>query len=344
MIKMKSILTNNIALIRLGRCSCIRRISKSIYQQSIPGTSHSLASGNEIFVFIVLQMVSITSQVLIFRFVSTNALKANKRNITTRITTVTVLFSQLALFTIVAAITIQIILYQSYDLILLTATLWISYLLSITMLIILAYRFFMWLRFQKSMLMTSYGIASVMLVLNLTLTLILVHNLLLGQPAVQRQVLGSELMSFNTQSTVVDIFNILTIVSFISIWFATVLILRHYSANIGITKFWVITLMPLVYFVVQFQPVLFDVFSQYTSLDSATAIIVYSVLLIASKPLGGILFGVAFFMIGRRVANRNLRRDIYISGCGILLLFSSNQALFISIHLIPHLGFFRLQL
>jgi hypothetical protein len=77
---------------------------------------------------------------------------------------------------------------------------------------------------------------------------------------------------------------------------------------------------------------LFDVFAENSFLDPTTALIVYSVILIASKPLGGALFCAAFYTIGRKVGNPNLRRDMYISGC------SSNQALFLSSTPYPPFG------
>jgi hypothetical protein len=83
---------------------------------------------------------------------------------------------------------------------------------------------------------------------------------------------------------------------------------------------------------------LFDLFAENSFLDPTTALIVYSVILIASKPLGGALFCAAFYTIGKKVGNPNLRRDMYISGCGIILLFSSNQALFLSSTPYPPFG------
>jgi hypothetical protein len=121
------------------------------------------------------------------------------------------------------------------------------------MLLILCYRFFLWLQYQNSLLLTSYGIAATTLVLNLMLTLILVNSLLIVQPADQRHTLGSELVSISSRSALIDVFNIFTIISFISTWFATILILRHYASDIGITKFWLVTSLPLVYFIFSFN-------------------------------------------------------------------------------------------
>ena len=45
-----------------------------------------------------------------------------------------------------------------------------------------------------------------------------------------------------------------------------------------------------------------------------------------SKPVGGILFGIAFWIIARSVNHSALKDYLMIAGYGLLLLFTSNQA------------------
>jgi hypothetical protein len=245
---MKAILVNNTSLsIVVGILVFVELVDLYINRTYLIHRS-SLSIENELFVFVVLQIIFIISQLFLFKYVSVNALMTHRKSSTTRISTLTVLFSQLSLISIIAVIIIQMIAYQSYDLIFIIISLWISYLLAIAMLLILCYRFFLWLQYQKSLLLTSYGIAAATLVLNLMLTLILVNSLLIVQPADQRHTLGSELVSISSRSALIDAFNIFTIISFISTWFATILILRHYASDIGIAKFWLVTSLPLVLF------------------------------------------------------------------------------------------------
>ncbi|MFI5405837.1 MAG: hypothetical protein ACHQ1D_04910, partial [Nitrososphaerales archaeon] len=57
---------------------------------------------------------------------------------------------------------------------------------------------------------------------------------------------------------------ITSILSFISTWFATVLLLQYsYSTKLGRAKYWVIVSIPLVYFLSQFQTQLIDLFTPF---------------------------------------------------------------------------------
>lgn len=62
-------------------------------------------------------------------------------------------------------------------------------------------------------------------------------------------------------SSVYDIFNsayfVTSILSFILTWFATVLLLRSYSRKFGRAKYWILVSIPLVYFLSQFQSLVF---------------------------------------------------------------------------------------
>jgi hypothetical protein len=56
--------------------------------------------------------------------------------------------------------------------------------------------------------------------------------------------------------------------------------------------------------------------------------VIYTLILSWSKLIGGVLFGVAFFVIARKVRHKNtLRKYAIISAYGYMLLFASNQAI-----------------
>ena len=54
--------------------------------------------------------------------------------------------------------------------------------------------------------------------------------------------------------------------------------------------------------------------------------VLYTVIFSLSKPVGGILFGIAFWIVARNVHHTVLRDYLMIAGYGFLLLFTSNQA------------------
>lgn len=53
--------------------------------------------------------------------------------------------------------------------------------------------------------------------------------------------------------------------------------------------------------------------------------IVYTLLFSLSKPLGGVLFGVAFWMVSRNLKDSKVKSYLIISAYGMTLLFAANQ-------------------
>src|SRR6266516_182590 len=93
--------------------------------------------------------------------------------------------------------------------------------------------------------------------------------------------------------------------------------------------YWVILSIPLVYFVITYfyQFILANILSSYLAIDPITVSIVLGAFFSLSKPIGGLVFAVAFWKISRNISyERNIRTYMIISGWGILLIFGANQA------------------
>ena len=109
-------------------------------------------------------------------------------------------------------------------------------------------------------------------------------------------------------------------------WIATVSVLRHYSEK-SITKKQVAFSIPLVYFLIQFEPLFLNLFSSVLTSDPVIFSSIYIITFNLSKPIGGILFSISFWAIARKIDyNNTVRNYIIISAYGVLLIFVSNQA------------------
>ena len=201
------------------------------------------------------------------------------------------------------------------------------------MMALLTQRFFSWFRSNRNPVVLSYGIATALLVVNNVVAPILMGLTVLGNlPQHTGEIVRhlSESIPFIVPGSVTDLLNsvydISLIVSFTVTWGATVLLLRHYSQKLGKIKYWIIVSIPLVYFLGQFISLFFNLF---TPLLQSNAIF-YGVLLTLtftfSKPAGGILFGVAFWIVARSIRHDSAVRDyMIIAALGLVLLFTSNQ-------------------
>jgi hypothetical protein len=127
-----------------------------------------------------------------------------------------------------------------------------------------------------------------------------------------------------SDSSLAGLYAISSGVTFVLFWLGTVLLLQSYRKRIGTIKYWTIMFVPLLYFLSQFQHVvasmlLFD----YSSDNPMLLSIVYVLMLEVSTPVGGILFGLAFMLVARKIQNAKVKGYLVISGIGILLLLMS---------------------
>jgi hypothetical protein len=86
--------------------------------------------------------------------------------------------------------------------------------------------------------------------------------------------------------------------------------------------------IPLVYFIITYfyQFILGSTLSSYLKFDPVTISIVLVAFLSLSKPIGGLIFGVAFWNTARTVSyEKKIRTCMLISGWGIFLIFAANQ-------------------
>jgi hypothetical protein len=66
-------------------------------------------------------------------------------------------------------------------------------------------------------------------------------------------------------------------------------------------------------------------FDEFRLSDPVLFGIVYTLLFSISKPLGGVLFGVAFWIVARNLKDSKVKGYLIISAYGMTLLFASNQ-------------------
>ncbi len=127
--------------------------------------------------------------------------------------------------------------------------------------------------------------------------------------------------------------------SFISAWIATAVLLIYYSKKVGKFKYWLVILTPVVFFLGQFLALFADVFSSVIYLDPFFLVSLINFVVTLSKPLGGLMLGIAFWSMARLgERNTEVRKSLNISGLGLLLLFTCNQGILMAISPYPPFG------
>ena len=238
---------------------------------------------------------------------------------------------QYVITAILIFVILQLIFYSRYSPAATTAITAISYTTAIVMIGLLAYLFFMWFnqnrRSASGLKVFLYGLSSAALVLNTIIGLALIYSLSLTKPVMMGPHAGSVTVLIGTPiDRILNPSYITTsILGFILMWSATAILLRSYSQRLGKAKYWFLVSIPLVYFVSQFL----TLFSNQFAATLALYPVLFTLLFVFSKPLGGILFGAAFYSIGRRGTsspNGSFVRDyMTFAAYGVVLFFVSSQ-------------------
>jgi hypothetical protein len=244
------------------------------------------------------------------------------------------------LATLLVFVILQMLITSRYDVVFLTTGITISYVFAIIMMVILCHRFFSWFRLNKSYVVSLYGISSITLAANLGITLWLVNSILLALPGevMSHPILNSPSFSANPVKIIPNYaYVITTIASFIITWCATTIgLLKNYTHRTGKFTYWLLLILPLAYFVSQFLVFSLGLLGPVLILNPIFYGILFTILFTLTKPIGGIIFGIGFWMIARNIRKNNVIRNyLIISAYGFLLLFASNQAIVLTFAYYP---------
>lgn len=296
------------------------------------------SSFSDIVVFAVMILVFAIGQYVILGFVRSKYLHRDNetaviRSHIYRIDRITT-FLQYALVAILVSVIFQIAFISSYHIYSLILVILISYGLSILLLSLLAKHFFSWYRLNRSFVVLFYGLSMSLITINGIITIVYLDVGFTDNPTFIKSVRSLTGSFANPNVSLVLLYSITAVAFFVFTWIATVLLLGHYSRKLGKIKYWVLVSIPLAYFLSQFQPLFLFTFANYRLSDPVLFGMVYTLIFSISKPLGGVLFGIAFWMISRNLKNNKVKGYLVISAYGMTLLFASNQPT--SLILVPY--------
>jgi hypothetical protein len=283
-------------------------------------------------IFLALAVVYIIGQHLLLQFTKNKSKEIRgRRQLHLSLIHRSVMIIQYVLAAVIVFFIVEMVLTSSYNVVALATTIGISYTLSIILLGLLSKRFFSWFKSNRNSVVLLYGLSSAMLAINAASTLSFVDIVLLSlsQAYVHPHPIGIFVPFITSGSLTITlnyVYSISSVISFMTSWMATILILRHYSPKLGKLKFWLVLGIPLGYFLVQFLPLFPNIISFLSQSD--TLLFLYSLIPGYSKVAGAILFGLAFWTVVRNLGHRSIVKDYMImSAYGLVLLFASNQAI-----------------
>lgn len=293
------------------------------------------SSSLSIYVFIIISTIFIAGQYFLLKFARYNSIKSDRsKKISSYVDPIgkAVRVIQYILAAILVFIILQILLASHFNSSPIIFASLLSYSLAVSVMAIMARKFFLWFKSNRDYRILLYGLSSATLCANVLLTLVLVSLLMPNIPTDLRSHTGIYRL-FSTSDVVVEILNnsviASSIISFSITWFATALLLRQHShSQLRKVLYWIIMSIPLVYFLGQFLIVFINPFPMFAS-DPVNVALFLVLAFALSKPIGGILFGTAFFSAARKITESSVKGYLIIAASGFMLFFMSNQAAFV---------------
>ena len=275
--------------------------------------------------FVVVSIVYAVSQQLLLRFVWNKTKDIRSKSLAIRRLLKTITVAQYSLLGILIIILYQILFMSHYNTSLLIWSTVISLLMSILVLGFLARQLFLWYKSNKgnSFVILSYALAFSIMTVTFSAGLILDLYNYSGKPEIVTANSEVNFASYDDVNWLVHlvyyIYNYSDLVSFILIWGATALLLLNYRRRLGVVKFWIIITLPLIYYLSTFVDVL-GIYEPQTDSEKFYYYLYYSL----NATIGGILFGLAFIVIAKRIDNQSIKGFMTLTAYGFVLLYISN--------------------
>jgi hypothetical protein len=304
------------------------------YSQVADFVSDQIASFWGVVLFVI------TSSIYLFgSFVILEMIKAKNREsglASMRKVEFIITIIQYILSSIIVFVVLQVLFSSQYNKDLLTTTYNISYLSSIFLTVILAWKLFSWYKTQKKPIVLLYGLGALFIVLNLISSIVWTDAILLQKPPVvfpdSEVIFGISSDAGNESNSPFDFF--LSSLYYFQFGYVllisggTVLLLYHNFKRIGKIKFWVLVSLPTLIFLSttltiyqQINPT--GLVAQATPIDYMIPILLmnYSALAV------GVIFGLSFILVGRFLKQGIHSRDyMIIAGLGFILFLWANGA------------------
>jgi hypothetical protein len=222
----------------------------------------------------------------------------------------------------------QILTYQ-YHIIISDLILGLVLLTSVAILILLSYTCIKAYLTKKNIMTVVFGIAMITLSVQLISAFFYIEGNFYIKPDIITTKRNPWISSVHTEflSILFEIYNTAHLVSFIAVWVASVIFTKSLLQKIGKIKYWTIVTIPVIYFLLQYLPLLLNQVGLLTPLLMAKEPIFlyfYSFVINTINVGAGLLFGISFFILSMNLAHSHLRYYLIMCGAGIMVVFSSN--------------------
>jgi hypothetical protein len=279
-------------------------------------------------IFSTLAVLFVTTVIVLLGFVkSKNPESGLKGELSEKTTYLIIVVTQILLISIMVMIIQPTIAFKSYNTLSLLALVFISHITAMFFLIMLALTLVNWIMAKRDRVLSLYTISFSLTAIAIMTSLIYATYVLSHQPSTIRPssihgaLLGlprAELGMYFGPAL-----DITSILSFVSVWIASAVLLSTYSRRIGKIRYWAIISIPLIYFLFPFEKNVVDIFRSFVISSPVLYGVLNVTIFSATKQIGALLFSLVFLAACALVTKHEMQKYLLICAIGMAILYGS---------------------
>ena len=222
----------------------------------------------------------------------------------------------------------QIITFNKYHILLLHVVTYISHISALVFAIPLVFILAKWFKTRRNYLILLYIITFSLVSANIVVSLTYYEQILLRSRAMEIRPYSiptyvQSFFSMPADESLSAVYNFIFILSFLVIWVATMALLNQYKYRLGKTRYYALTIIPLIYFIFPFHTYFANILSPFLVNSPIAVSVIYTILFSATKQVGAVLFSLSFLIASIVVPKESVKKSLLISCIGMTILFSS---------------------
>jgi len=254
-----------------------------------------------------------------------------------------ILGTQILTIGLISVTIFQIIALNKYHILLLHLVTYISHVSALVFAIPLVFILAKWFKSRRNYIILLYIITFSLVSVNIVVSLAYYEQILSRSyvTEIKPYRISTNVTAFYSKpidELLSSLYNVIFILSFLVIWIATMALLNQYKYRLGKTRYYALTIIPLIYFIFPFHTYFANLLSPFV-LDSPVVVsVIYTVLFSGTKQVGAFLFSLSFLIASTVVPNDSVKKSLLISCIGMTILFSSVEITPLQYKVFPPFG------
>ncbi len=298
----------------------------------------------KIIIFVALAGVYAVSCTFLLNSIRRTALSPqSKFALSMRYFFISIVIVQSFTFAVILMIIVQVSTINSYSIILLRIQTYVSHISPLLILSFLTFLFFRWISVKPSYVIFFYLVSFSLVCINLVISQIYLdsYHIDTHSPMVKSLTVVSYVISLGVPTfakTLSVIFEAVSLISFLLMWIATVILLGQFRSSMGRFRFYSIMSIPLIYYIFPLHGYLSDVLIPLLASSRAAYAILYILIFSATKQVGAAFFGLTFWSTSGTIYDSVIRKSLLMSSIGMAIVFSSIELTPLKYNVFPPYG------